>query len=72
MPARFLLPVPNNWHTLNDDEREKLHNGSPPRVIPSVADGSPSPIMICDTIAEIFACAASPIKNQPCVRKAEV
>ena len=28
MPARFLLPVPNNWHTLNDDEREKLHNGS--------------------------------------------
>ena len=28
MPARFLLPVLNNWHTLNDDEREKLHNGS--------------------------------------------
>ena len=22
------MPVPNNWHTLNDDEREKLHNGS--------------------------------------------
>lgn len=19
------MPVPNNWHTLNDDEREKLH-----------------------------------------------